>query len=284
MAETEPSRGGSSRLKLIVGVVLLAVLIAVSIVFDFGVTLRNALEVIRDMSIVTGALVFMVLYTVTTVFLVPGSILTLAAGAIFGVVKGTVFVSLGSTVGATVAFFIGRYFARDWVSQKIAGRPRFAAIDDAIGREGWKIVGLLRLSPVVPFSLSNYFYGITKVRPVGYVLSSWIGMLPGTLMYVYLGSLAGTLAALGTAGGTGFSTLQWIFYGVGLVATIAVTILITRVARRAVNRALSETAGASGAGTGEPPGASAAAEGSATANPADPGNPAAGSPADPAEA
>jgi uncharacterized membrane protein YdjX (TVP38/TMEM64 family) len=238
MSNPDAGRKGSSRIKVIVGASVLVALVVVSIVFDFGGALRSALEVIRDMSIVTGALVFMVLYTVTTVFLVPGSLLTLAAGAIFGVIKGTVFVSLGSTVGATVAFFLGRYFAREWVSTKIAGRPRFAAIDDAIGREGWKIVGLLRLSPVVPFSLSNYFYGITKVRPVGYVLASWIGMLPGTLMYVYLGSLAGTLAALGTTGSTGFSTLQWIFYGVGLVATIAVTVLITRVARRAVNRAL----------------------------------------------
>jgi uncharacterized membrane protein YdjX (TVP38/TMEM64 family) len=95
---------------------------------------------------------------------------------------------------------------------------------------------------VVPFSVSNYFYGITKVRPLGYVLASWIGMLPGTLMYVYIGSLAGTLAAIGAGTGTGFTTLQWIFYGVGLVATIAVTILITRVARRAVDRALNESA------------------------------------------
>lgn len=252
MADGEAKGAGSSRTRLIVGVVLLAALLVVSIVFDFGGALRGALETIRDMSVVTGALVFMVLYTVTTVFLVPGAILTLAAGAIFGVIKGTIFVSLGSTVGATVAFFVGRYFAREWVSTKIAGRPRFSAIDDAIGREGWKIVGLLRLSPVVPFSLSNYFYGITKVKPLGYVLASWIGMLPGTLMYVYLGSLAGTLAAVGTGAGTGFSTLQWVFYGVGLAATIAVTILITRVARRAVDRALEDTdaAGPAASSTG----------------------------------
>lgn len=252
MSDAEATDGGrGSRTKLIAGVAILVALLVVGIVFDFGGALRSALETIRDMSLLTGALVFMVLYTVTTVFLVPGSILTLAAGAIFGVVTGTAFVSLGSTVGATVAFFVGRYFARDWVSRKIAGRPRFAAIDDAIGREGWKIVGLLRLSPVVPFSLSNYFYGITSVRPLGYVLASWIGMLPGTLMYVYLGSLAGTLAAIGTGGGTGFSTLQWIFYGVGLAATVAVTVLITRVARRAVSRALhQEATAASPTGSG----------------------------------
>lgn len=267
MADGGEKRKSSSRTRLIIGVTLLAVLLVVSIIFDFGGTLRRALETIRDMSVVTGALVFMVLYTVTTVFLVPGAILTLAAGAIFGVIKGTIFVSLGSTVGATVAFFVGRYFARDWVSSKIAGRPRFAAIDDAIGREGWKIVGLLRLSPVVPFSLSNYFYGITKVKPLGYILASWIGMLPGTLMYVYVGSLAGTLAAVGTGAGTGFTTLQWIFYGVGLAATVAVTILITRVARRAVNRALEESGGQNpeqtdpgSAGGASPPGSSVAVD------------------------
>ncbi|MFO8065405.1 MAG: TVP38/TMEM64 family protein [Spirochaetota bacterium] len=238
MADDGVTRKSSPKTRLIIGATILALLIVAGIVFDFGGTLRSALEYIRDMHLVTGALVFMVLYTVTTVFLVPGSIPTLAAGAIFGVIQGTAFVSLGSTVGATVAFFVGRYFARDWVRLKIQGRPRFAAIDDAIGREGWKIIGLLRLSPVVPFSLSNYFYGITKVRPIGYILSSWIGMLPGTLMYVYFGSLAGTLAALGTEGGTGFTALQWVFYGVGFVATITVTIFVTRLARRAVNHAL----------------------------------------------
>ncbi|MFP3959107.1 MAG: TVP38/TMEM64 family protein [Spirochaetaceae bacterium] len=230
--------GIGARTRLIVGVTLLAAVAVAGVVFDSVQALRSALHVIRDMNVITGALVFMVLYTTTTVLLIPGSILTLAAGAIFGVVRGTIFVSLGSTVGATVAFFVGRYIAREWVSRKIAGRPKFAAVDEAIGREGWKIVGLLRLSPAVPFSLSNYFYGITRVRPLGYILASWIGMLPGTLMYVYIGSLAGTLAALGTEGDTGFTTLQWIFYGVGLVATVAVTVLITRVARRAVNRVL----------------------------------------------
>lgn len=238
MADESTTSKPSAKKRLVIGAIVLAALIVVGIVFDFGGALRSALEYIREMPIVTGALVFMVLYTVTTVFLVPGSIPTLAAGAIFGVIKGTAFVSLGSTVGATVAFFLGRYIARDWVRSKIQGRPRFAAVDDAIGREGWKIVGLLRLSPVVPFSLSNYFYGITKVKPLGYILSSWIGMLPGTLMYVYFGSLAGTLAALGTEGETGFTTLEWIFYAVGFVATITVTLFVTRLARRAVNRAI----------------------------------------------
>ncbi|MFP4373328.1 MAG: TVP38/TMEM64 family protein [Spirochaetaceae bacterium] len=241
MADDTTAPKAAMRTRLVIGVTALAGLLVAGLVFDVGDTLRSALESIRDMSLVTGALVFMALYTATTVLLVPGSIPTLAAGAIFGVVQGTIFVSLGSTVGATVAFFVGRYVARDWVRTRIAGRPRFAAIDDAVGREGWKIIGLLRLSPVVPFSVSNYFYGITRIRPPGYVLASWIGMLPGTLLYVYIGSLAGTLAAVGTGEGMGFTTLQWMFYGVGLVATVAVTILITRIARRAVDRALTES-------------------------------------------
>lgn len=220
-----------SPVKAIAAVALIVGLIVLGRVFDVPTYLRMAMEWIRDLGFL-GAFVFIGLYAATTVMLVPGTIPTLAAGAIFGIAQGTLYVSLGSTLGATLAFFVGRYLARDWVASKLASRPNFAAIDEAIGREGWKIIGLLRLSPVIPFSLSNYFYGVTKVKPLGYVLASWIGMLPGTIMYVYIGGLLGMAA--GSDGG-GMTTGQIVMMVVGLAATVAVTIMITRIAKKAIN-------------------------------------------------
>jgi uncharacterized membrane protein YdjX (TVP38/TMEM64 family) len=190
--------------------------------------------------------VFVLLYVVACVLFLPGSVLTLGAGVIFGVVKGSVIVSVASTLGATVAFLVGRYLARGWVSGKIEGNARFEAIDRAIGREGWRIVGLTRLSPIFPFNLLNYAFGLTRVRLDHYMVASWVGMMPGTVMYVYLGSLAGSLATLGSgAGGSTHTPAQWAFYGVGLLATVAVTVYVTRIARRALAEKMQGEGGAS---------------------------------------
>ena len=180
-----------------------------------------------------GVIAFVLIYILACVFMLPGSVLTLGAGAMFGVVKGMAICSVAATLGATAAFLVGRYLARDRVARRIEGNERFQAIDEAVGREGWKIVGLTRLSPVFPFNLLNYAYGITRVSLRDYFLASWIGMLPGTLMYVYLGSLAGSLAGLGRPG-VGRTPAQWALYGVGLLATVAVTVLVTRIARAAL--------------------------------------------------
>ena len=179
---------------------------------------------------VIGPLVLILAYIVACVFFIPGSALTLGAGALFGVIRGSILVSIASTLGATVAFIVGRYLARDWVARKIEGSPKFSAIDIAVGREGWKIVGLTRLSPIFPFNLLNYAYGLTNVRLRDYVLASWIGMMPGTVMYVYIGSLA----RLGVEAAE-TSTAQTAMRLVGLAATVVVTLYITRVAKRALN-------------------------------------------------
>ena len=178
-----------------------------------------------------GPAIFAGIYVVSTVLLIPGSVLTLGAGAVFGLGRGLVLVSAASTIAATVAFLIGRYLARDVVARKIEGNERFGAIDRAVAAEGWKIVLLTRLSPAFPFTLLNYAFGLTQVKLSHYVLASWVGMLPGTVMYVYLGSLAqaATVDRVRTPG-------EWALYGVGLLATITVTVLVTRIARRALNR------------------------------------------------
>jgi uncharacterized membrane protein YdjX (TVP38/TMEM64 family) len=166
---------------------------------------------------------------VLTVLFIPGSVLTLGAGAVFSVMWGSLYVSIGSTLGATAAFLVGRYLARDAIARKIEGNVRFAAIDKAVAVEGWKIVGLTRLSPVFPFTLLNYAFGLTQVKLSHYVLASWIGMMPGTVMYVYVGSLAKA------ATGTHTRTIgEWVLYSVGLLATVVVTGFVTRIAKKAL--------------------------------------------------
>lgn len=183
-----------------------------------------------------GIVVFILLYVLACVLFIPGSILTLGAGALFGVVRGSILVSLASTLGATAAFVIGRYLARDWVAAKIEKNHKFAAIDRAVGNEGWKIVGLTRLSPIFPFALLNYAYGLTKVSLPHYVLASWIGMMPGTVMYVYIGSLA----RLGVDAAEA-STAQTVLRIVGLIATVLVTVYITRIAKQALAQKVGQT-------------------------------------------
>ena len=209
-----------------------AVLFAAFRYFHVSQLLRRSLDWVAGLG-PTGVIAFVAIYILACLFMLPGSVLTLGAGAVFGVARGSVIVSVSATLGATAAFLVGRYLARDRVAKMIEGNERFRAIDEAVGREGWKIVGLTRLSPVFPFNLLNYAYGITKVSLRDYFLASWIGMIPGGVMYVYLGSLAGSLATLDRPGG-GRTPAQWALYGVGLVATVAVTIFVTRIARAAL--------------------------------------------------
>src|SRR5437773_1942892 len=183
-----------------------------------------------------GPVIFVGFYVVATVFFMPGSVLTLGAGAVFGVALGSVCVSIGATLGATAAFLVGRYLARDVIARKIGKSEKFATIDRAVADEGWKIVLLTRLSPVFPFTLLNYVFGLTRVKLSHYVLASWLGMIPGTVMYVYLGSLVNV-----GAGRRQRTTGEWVLYGAGLLATVTVTVFVTRLARRALAKKIGNT-------------------------------------------
>jgi uncharacterized membrane protein YdjX (TVP38/TMEM64 family) len=183
-----------------------------------------------------GPFVFIVAYAAAVVALVPGSILTLAAGAIFGLVAGTLYVLVAATLGSTLAFLVSRYVARGFVEKRLAGDPKLTAIDRAIGAEGRKIVLLLRLSPAFPFSVLNYALGLTRVRFLDYVVAS-IGMLPGTLLFVYSGKLAGDVAALAGGAAVAKGAGYYALLGVGLLATLAVTLVVTRIARNALTQA-----------------------------------------------
>ena len=177
-----------------------------------------------------GVAVFIGIYAIATVLLFPGWIFTVAAGLIFGVVGGTAAALCGATLGAALAFLVARYLARDSVQKFAKSNPRFQAIDQAIGENGWKIVGLLRLNPLIPFNISNYFYGITAIPFWQYALVSAIGMLPGALLYAYLGAVG--KATLGAESPP--STGHYLLLGIGLVATVAGTIIISRLARSAL--------------------------------------------------
>ncbi|MEM7080301.1 MAG: TVP38/TMEM64 family protein [Pseudomonadota bacterium] len=182
-------------------------------------------------------LVFIAMYIAACVLLLPGSILTLGAGLLFGLGYGFAIVSFASVVGASCAFLVGRFLARDWVQGKLSAMPRFAALDAAIEQRGALIVLLTRLSPVFPFNLLNYALGLTGVKFWTFVGVSWIGMMPGTVLYVYFGSVASDLASL-LSDGVGESTAGNVLLYVGLGATLVLTILITRFASRTLDEQL----------------------------------------------
>ena len=236
----ETKQSLKSWVKPVLMVVTMVAVIAIGRAVDAPARLRDALQWVDQLGWL-GVGIFIALYVLACIFFIPGSMLTLGAGVVFGVTKGSIIVSIASTLGATAAFIAGRYLARDWIGGKIAGNAKFKAIDDAIGREGWRIVGLTRLSPIFPFNLLNYAFGVTRISLGQYVLASWIGMMPGTMMYVYIGSLAGSLATLGSDGAEQQkSPAQWALYAVGLLATVAVTVYVTKIARKALSKEMGE--------------------------------------------
>ena len=189
-------------------------------------------------------LVFLGLYVLATVLLLPGSVLTIGGGWLFGFMEGLVVVSLSSTLAASCSFLIGRYLARAWVEGKISEDRRYRSLDRAIGERGFFVVLLTRLSPLFPYNLLNYAWGISSVRISRYVLASWIGMIPGTLLYVYLGAAASDISQLfSVAPGKGFGQ-EWLFI-VGLAATAVLVVFIARLATKSLNQVM-EKGNASG--------------------------------------
>src|SRR6059058_3147885 len=224
-----------SRLRWVVYAIAAIVVLVGAKYFHVQDLLKEALDWIGKLG-PWGPVIFAGLYVVATVLFIPGSVLTLGAGAVFGVALGSVCVSISATLGATAAFLVGRYLARDAIARKIAKNEEFATIDRAVADEGWKIVLLTRLSPVFPFTLLNYAFGLTRVKLSHYVVASWLGMIPGTVMYVYLGSLINV-----GAGGRQRTTGEWVLYGVGLLATVTVTVFVTRLAKKALAKKISSS-------------------------------------------
>src|SRR5438552_5707446 len=231
----EASSGLSSKWRWVLYAIAGVALVLALKYFHVQDLLKSALDWIGKLGL-WGPVIFVGLYVVATVLFVPGLVLTLGAGAVFGVALGSVCVSISATLGATAAFLVGRHLARDAIARKIEKNEKFAGLDRAVADDGWKIVFLTRLSPVFPFTLLNYAFGLTRVRLSHYVLASWIGMMPGTVMYVYLGSLVNV-----GAGHRQRTVGEWVLYGVGLVATIAVTVFVTRLAMKALAKKISSS-------------------------------------------
>lgn len=184
-----------------------------------------------------GAVVFGLAFVVAAPLFVPSAIFSLGAGFLFGLPLGALVMSISSTAGAAVAFLLARSLGRDWVRARLLRRPRAAALGRAVETNGFKIVLLTRLSPLLPYNVLNYAYGVTGVRFRTFVLASWMGMLPGTLMYVYLGTAFKTIAAL-LADDIEPSPGRQILFAMGLAATIGATWVATRTAARELDEVI----------------------------------------------
>lgn len=224
-------------MKLIIFITLLVLLGVLSVVFDLPQQVAEWVVVVNTWGFI-GILVFVLLYAGTTALMVPGSLLTIAAGFIFGFTRGLAVTIIAANIGATLAFFIGRYVAREWASRMAQRYSFFRSLDDTIAREGWKMVALLRLSPIVPFNLINYILGLTSVSPLTYISASLVCMLPGTAAFVYLGSLAGSLTEA-ISGQREYTPIQWALLILGLLATFVMSIWIARIARRTLQKKIS---------------------------------------------
>jgi uncharacterized membrane protein YdjX (TVP38/TMEM64 family) len=176
---------------------------------------------------------FIGIYTLAVVVLIPGSLLTIAGGAIFGLGYGILYAMIGATLGSTAAFLIGRYVARRTVTRRLASMPRFAAIERAVSAQGRRIVFLLRLSPVIPFNFLNYVLGVTTISVLDFVVAS-IGTIPGTIVYTYGGKVTGEALVLAGQAQVPRNASYYAVLVAGLVATVLATTVVTRTARRAL--------------------------------------------------
>jgi uncharacterized membrane protein YdjX (TVP38/TMEM64 family) len=219
------------------GAAVLAAVIAAAIYFDLQQFYLGLMDSVSRLGWL-APVIFVLLYIIAAILFIPGSPLTLGAGALFGFSKALIIAQIGSTAAAVCAFLLARYVARDWVARRIQRNPKFRAMDKAVGGEGWKIVLLTRLSPAFPFNPLNYALGLTRVRFRTYLWATFLGIIPGELVFVYIGTLAGNLARLGEEV-SDRTVWEWGLYGIGFLATVAVTVVITRLARSALSARMS---------------------------------------------
>lgn len=219
------------QLLCLIGFYLLALKVLQNNQVDFRVLAQELLQRIKSLG-AFAPIGYIAAYTLGAVLLMPGSLMTISAGLIFGLSKGTFYAWLGANFGAVAAFLVGRYLARKWVLQKMLKNPKFESLVAAIRQEGTKVVILARLSPIVPFNFSNYAFGLSTISLKQYLTGS-LGMLPSTFFYVYLGSLVNDLSKLGAVQNDPKTTmLKWVLNVLGLTATIAISIYAARLTKR----------------------------------------------------
>lgn len=211
----------------------LVVLVVAALILPLEKVLLGLLQWVQSLG-PTGAVVLIALYILGCLLFSPVWIITVSAGFLYGLGWGTVIVFVGAITGASAAFLTGRTLARGWISRKISANPTFTKVDQAIGRQGFRLIFFLRLSPLFPFSLMNYALGITKVSFWRYFWATALGMLPGSVMYVYLGTAARSLTAIATGHARVQSPAQNVIFWIGLAATAAAVFMITRIAQKSL--------------------------------------------------
>ena len=228
MTETTGAKS-NGHLKWILVAALIALFVAAYVYLPVSEWLAAFQDWVQGFGML-GWVIFVLVYALTSFLLIPGSILTIGAGVAYGL-WAFPLVIIGAVLGSAISFLAARYVFHDRVQEKISEYPRFKAVNEAIRDEGWKVVLLLRLSPALPFSLQNWFLGL---MPVGFwpsQIATFFGIMPGTLLYVWISSLGGE-AAVGGAGDTDTSLLRYAVLGVGLLATLIVTIVVTKKAQQ----------------------------------------------------
>ena len=216
--------------RAIIAIGCVAVLIWLARMTDAREIVRTVLARIQDLG-PWAPFWFIVAYIVACLTFFPGVILTLGSGILFGVWWGTFYVSVGATIGACLAFLTSRYFVRNWLTRKLGNHPKFRMIDEAVAREGWKVAGLMRLSPAFPFTPMNFVFGLTRIPLWQFFIVTYFSIWPMTALFAYLGSLIGDIAQLGTRP-VATGSMKWVVTGIGITSTIIVTLVVTRIARR----------------------------------------------------
>ncbi|HWN94752.1 MAG TPA: TVP38/TMEM64 family protein [Methylomirabilota bacterium] len=227
-----PQAGTSTSQKILRGggvmLALATFLLALRWINNTGL-LRRALDWIQELG-PWGPVAFVVIYVAAVIAFLPAVILTVGGGFIFGLAWGSVYVLLAATIAGNATFLIARHLARDWIARRFEAQPRFKALDDAVAREGWKIVALVRLAPVFPFGFTSYAFGLTRLPLWEYFLANFT-MIPGTVMYVYFGAVARDLTDK-------IATPPWIKWTIGAI-TVVVVLYVTRFAKRALAQKVS---------------------------------------------
>ncbi|HSM84691.1 MAG TPA: TVP38/TMEM64 family protein [Candidatus Limnocylindrales bacterium] len=225
-------------LRLILAALLMAVIGTAYHLLPLNAWGSALLEWIRGFGL-PGAAIYGAVYAVGVLFF-PASLLTAGAGLVYGPLVGVVIISPASVIGALLAFLVTRYFAGRWVESKVASQPKFAAMQRAVEKNGFKFVLLLRLQPILPFVFLNYALGLTRVRLRDYVLASWIGMLPGTILYVYLGAALGNVDDLFRPGALQHGNWTSLLFWAGLAAAALLAVWAGRLGRAALREELEQ--------------------------------------------
>ena len=220
---------------LILAILLTATMATWFYLPQFRGSLDAAVDRARGMG-VWGPALLTLLYVPAALLLVPGSWLTVLGGFVFGWWRAAAAVSVGATLGACVSFLVGRYLTRDWVERKLAQHPRFRALDRAVAEQGFRILFLCRLSPLLPYGLLNYAFGLTRISLGRFALASWLGMLPGTIVYAYFGAAAEQFVQAEPAS----STAGRVLLVTGVAASVTLLVVLTRIATRALRSATNE--------------------------------------------